>query len=735
MKSNVKNNLSEDLSGTGSWAFALGTSIGWGSLVVTSNTYLAQAGPAGSILGLVIGALIMLVISRNYAYLISCYPEAGGAYSFSRSVFGYDYGFLTAWFLALTYLAMLWANATSLPLFVRYFLGDVFMFGKMYRIFGYEVYIGEVLLSIAAIGIASLLCACFRKVSVRLMIGLVILFSAGIAVCFCGSAVRSGVSFAPAFIPGKGTIGQILKIAAISPWAFIGFESISHGAEEFSFAKRKVFRILVISVLTATLLYICVTLLSVTAYPDTYENWFAYIRDLGNLSGIEALPAFYAANHYLGRTGIVILTASLLALILTSLIGNITALSRLIYTLGRDGLMPARIAGIGKHGTPAKAIMLVAALSLPVPFLGRTAVGWIVDVTTLGATIIYGMVSAAAGKVAQLRNDRTEKHTGRLGLVLMVGIGLYLLIPNLFTTGSMEPESYFLFAVWALLGFVVFRYLLRSDRKNNFGHSIVVWIALLSLILFVSLVWMNQSILNATNAAIRAVEGIYAGADIPKAQTDLVSSQLAAIRSVSARSISIVVLVFGLSLSVLVNNYRLMSRQAESSRKELDQVRDLAERDSLTGVRSKLAYSGKEAELDEKIAAGEEEPFALAVLDVNGLKQINDTLGHQAGDEYIQKASRMICLYFANSPVYRIGGDEFVVLMQDRDFENRADLLELFRKESQAHIAAKDVVIAVGCADFDKDMDKKTRDVFERADAQMYEHKKLLKNMGAAARL
>ncbi len=72
-------------------------------------------GVIGVVLGLLIGAVCMLVISRNYHYMMNCYPDAGGVYAFTKETFGYDYGFLTAWFLALTYLAIFWANATSLP--------------------------------------------------------------------------------------------------------------------------------------------------------------------------------------------------------------------------------------------------------------------------------------------------------------------------------------------------------------------------------------------------------------------------------------------------------------------------------------------------------------------------------------------------------------------------------------------------------------------------------------------
>ena len=79
------------------FAFAVGTSVGWGSLVVTSNTYLRQAGPWGSVFGLLIGAAIMLLVCWNYHYLTNKYPEGTGVYFFTKQVFGYDRAFLISW--------------------------------------------------------------------------------------------------------------------------------------------------------------------------------------------------------------------------------------------------------------------------------------------------------------------------------------------------------------------------------------------------------------------------------------------------------------------------------------------------------------------------------------------------------------------------------------------------------------------------------------------------------------
>ena len=405
---NTENGLKRHLSPLGAWAFAIGTSVGWGSLVVTSSTYLVQAGPLGSVLGLVMGALIMLVIAWNYAYLMKCYPEAGGAYAYTREASGHDQSFLTAWFLAMTYFAILWANATSLPLFGRIFLGNLFRFGRLYTLFGYDVYLGEALLSTVAIVLVGFLCANRQKLMNRLMILLALLFTAGIAVCFIGAIAGRTGSMGPAYVPNSSALSQIIRIAVISPWAFIGFESISHGTEEFDFNHGRIRRVMLIAVVSTLALYVLVTLLSVTAYPERYDSWLAYIRDLDNLEGLEALPAFYAASRYLGAAGVTALMLSLLALVITSLIGNMTALSRLFYAMARDHVLPERFAGLNERHLPSRAVYLVVAISVFIPLVGRTAIGWIVDVTTIGATLIYGFASASAARAARKVGDRRE---------------------------------------------------------------------------------------------------------------------------------------------------------------------------------------------------------------------------------------------------------------------------------------------------------------------------------------
>ena len=122
------------------------------------------------------------------------------------------------------------------------------------------------------------------------------------------------------------------------------------------------------------------------------------------------------------------------------------------------------------------------------------------------------------------------------------------------------------------------------------------------------------------------------------------------------------------------------------------------------------------------------------MCDVNGLKVINDTLGHKAGDEYILSASRMICDIFQHSPVYRTGGDEFVVVLHGRDYLIRKELVLALHDRSVEHISTNEVVISGGLSDYQPGVDSSFHDAFERADALMYEEKKLLKGMGAISR-
>ena len=215
---------------------------------------------------------------------------------------------------------------------------------------------------------------------------------------------------------------------------------------------------------------------------------------------------------------------------------------------------------------------------------------------------------------------------------------------------------------------------------------------------------------------------------------NIVLQQLDMIRRTNARSIVVVIVLFAISLGVMLNNYILMRQRMRESEEELSSVKSIANTDPLTGVKSKHAYAEKEAEMNAALRNGTVGEFSIVVCDVNGLKYVNDTLGHVAGDEYIRSAARMICEIYQHSPVFRTGGDEFVAVLTGRDRENRSALMEALQQKSMEHICSKEVVVSAGMADYHSAEDENVHVVFERADARMYENKKYLKSLGARTR-
>ncbi len=158
----------------------------------------------------------------------------------------------------------------------------------------------------------------------------------------------------------------------------------------------------------------------------------------------------------------------------------------------------------------------------------------------------------------------------------------------------------------------------------------------------------------------------------------------------------------------------------------LSMANEMARRDELTHVKNKTAYHEKEKELQEQIDAGCD-PFGIVVCDVNDLKMINDTEGHRAGDEYIKACCLLVCRTYQHSPVFRVGGDEFVVILRGSDFANREKLLAALQRQVEENIRiGEGPVIACGMAEY-RPGDRLVGDVFTRADSRMYENKTHLK--------
>ena len=209
------------------------------------------------------------------------------------------------------------------------------------------------------------------------------------------------------------------------------------------------------------------------------------------------------------------------------------------------------------------------------------------------------------------------------------------------------------------------------------------------------------------------------------------------LRGTLALTVVIMVLVILLLSFIMIYSDR-KRRQAIKLKENLSRVEKVAFRDSLTGVRSKAAFDQYCKEEDERICSGECD-ISVVMMDVNDLKYVNDTFGHDKGDIYLRGSCRTICDNFKHSPVFRIGGDEFVAILKNEDYENRFALVsrlnaifaEFLKKPSAA--PWERYSLSVGMADC-HDGDMSVKQILKRADEEMYAAKQSFKAVHGSCR-
>lgn len=174
------------------------------------------------------------------------------------------------------------------------------------------------------------------------------------------------------------------------------------------------------------------------------------------------------------------------------------------------------------------------------------------------------------------------------------------------------------------------------------------------------------------------------------------------------------------------------NKELAKSQKQTEIMTELASKDGLTGVQNKVAYNADVEKTNKAISEGKAGNFGIVMIDLNYLKIINDEKGHDAGDVALIKLANITCDIFAHSPVYRTGGDEFVVILRKVDYDNRYELINKFNSEidklsQNHHVNSEKVSAAIGLAEFNPETDKDVDDVFKRADKAMYERKHQMK--------
>ena len=264
---------------------------------------------------------------------------------------------------------------------------------------------------------------------------------------------------------------------------------------------------------------------------------------------------------------------------------------------------------------------------------------------------------------------------------------------------------------------------IASWRNRMLSVLLGLQILVVALVIAVSITLVNRAVVRPVNQLSQAAKDYRNDEDVSNhshfKELDIHTHDEIEVLSESMKKME-------QDLNDKIANLLETTNELTASRQEVSKMSEIAMKDAMTGVRNKRAYDNDMQILEKDIEDGSSAEFGLAVIDLNGLKQTNDTYGHEKGDAAIKELCRVVCSVFKHSPVYRIGGDEFTVLLKGQDLESIEQLTARFNRELRILGENEDlqpwerVSASIGYAVFDADGDETPGDTFRRADRAMY---------------
>ncbi|MDO4821164.1 MAG: APC family permease [Rothia sp. (in: high G+C Gram-positive bacteria)] len=457
-----------------SWVFAmaLGSAVGWGAFILPF-TWATTGGLLGTFIGFLIGGAMISIIAVSYGYAIEKLPVTGGGVAYALASLGRLHGFIAGWALTLGYSGIVALNASAVTLVFRVTLPEFIMQWKLYSVAGWDIYLPEVLIATLFIVGFAVLNASGAAISGRFQYFAVLtmLVSVGIIlVCSLYYLIIDQPVLPPAFPENVAPWSAIATIVAFAPWAYVGFDTVPQLAGEFKFSPKKAFSLLMWGVIAATAIYLAM-MLSVSVAVSSERDSYAEL----------AWPTATAIADMMGKGGFILMVIAVSMGVLTGLNGFYASSSRVLYTMSNAGMIP-RIFGRlhPTFKTPVYGIAFVAALCLITPWFGRSALLWIVDMTSVGIAIVYFYVCFCAYKIAkqgkvfgmssEVTPSPAHKVIAVLGCMFSLGFLCLLLVPG--SPGQLTAPSFIALVFWVVLG-VVFYLSLRSSYLERTDEQIL----------------------------------------------------------------------------------------------------------------------------------------------------------------------------------------------------------------------------------------------------------------------
>jgi APA family basic amino acid/polyamine antiporter len=419
-------------------------SLGWGTMVgvgwlVVMDDWLTRGGPLGGILGFAIGGVLLLPIGYVYGKLVMAMPDASGEVAYTASVFPRPVSFFTGWMMMLAYFIVCPWEAVAVGRIAGYIFPALNSIA-LYEVAGKTVYLPHVAIGLGLTGLLTLLNYRGIRLSATFQnwttFGTLILF-----VIFVGIGVTRGstANFPPLFT--HTPFISILLVLQIVPYFMTGFESVTKAAEEANpeFRSRNYLRAIWAAIIVGFLFYIVV--IAAVGFVAPWQQ----------LIGTPFMTAV-AFEHAIGSRWIVsiILAAALLSLFKV-FNGNLVAASRLLFAMGRRGLVDGRLAAVHPQNlTPATAVLCVGIATGLCMFLGSAILVPITDVGSLASALGW---FAACAAYLWMRPPFWGRMIGMLGA--LVGLAMVLMKVLPFVPGHFTQREWLSFGLWVALGILI----------------------------------------------------------------------------------------------------------------------------------------------------------------------------------------------------------------------------------------------------------------------------------------
>ena len=456
-------------------ALGLGVIVGVGWVIYTGQL-LQDGGPLGVMLAFAIGGLLLLPVGFCYAEMTSSLPLAGGEVSFSYKAFGSLVAFLTAWALALDYIAVTPFETIAIGALLETLIPAITSDPLYYVGVGDKA--SKVSLSTIIPGLAVglyLIWLNYKGAKRSAKFQLYVVY--GMLICtvvFTLVALFKGDvnNLQPLFAMREGTVSQwaampaaIISVLVVVPFFMAGFDTIPQAAEESgtSMEPRQLGIAIIVSIIAGAIFYILIVLAVSMSMPWTISSKLP----------MTTAAVFEQAFGYVWAAKLVIFTA-LLGLVST-LNGMYIASSRLLFSLGRGGLLPHWFAVVHPtYHTPKNAMLFVGAISLIGPFIGKWALTPIVNCSSFVFTIALAVTCGAAIRLRKTAPDlerpyRTKKSMLYTGLVISIVLVLLMVLPQ--SPGQLANLEFGITAVWMVLGLAAFywrqyRHPIAKDERD-----------------------------------------------------------------------------------------------------------------------------------------------------------------------------------------------------------------------------------------------------------------------------